>query len=546
MLKNNLKSTSLYLVLLAVLTIPLCLGLFSDHLIDAHDSMAGLIRALSMKAYMGHGQFLVRWSPGVNWGYGYPMFNFYPPFFSFISTLFFHLTQNMVIAINWTCILFWILSGFGMFLLAREYWGNDGGALSAVLYLYAPYHIIDLYIRGAFAEFSSFTFFPFLLLSILKMSRKASLGIFLLGIGSVFGLSLTHNIMSMLFFPLAVVYMFYLFIFENRSKWIIPALSIFGIGLMMSSFFWLPALLEKKYLNLGFLIGKHYDFHENFITLGELFWPLNKWSMDHISFQVGIIHSLLCLGTLICLPKVLKMNRQLGLSYIFFLSVGSLAIFLTLPYSHLLWEHIKILSFIQFPWRILTIIVFAMSFIGGSVAILINNTLFRRTFLITAGLLVISISLITSLKTKFFNNEQLQNIDNFLALGEGEYVPQWVTIPPNNPPERKFELMRGQGQLGEEKAINPVQYMVHFNAAEQSIIRFHTFYFPGWKVFINENEAKIYPNIYGQIMFIVPPGEYTLRVIFGSTPVRMAGIIISWIGAALLFLSIISPFHSKF
>ena len=114
-------------------------------------------------------------------------------------------------------------------------------------------------------------------------------------------------------------------------------------------------------------------------------------------------------------------------------------------------------------------------------------------------------------------------------------MPQWVVIPPNKPPERKFELLRGQGQLGEEKAINPVEYVTSFNALEQSILCFHTFYFPGWKVLINEKEAKIYPNIYGQITFLVPSGEYKLRVIFETTPIRIVGMIASWVGVILLF-----------
>jgi len=352
-MKKNFKSTYVYLGLLVILTLPICLGIFGPNLISAHDSMGGLIRAMSMDKYMEQGQFLVRWSPGVNWGYGYPMFNFYPPFFSIISVLLFHLTHSMFMAINWACVLFWILSGIGMFLLAREYWGNDGGMLCAVLYVYAPYHIIDLYVRGAYAEFSSFAFFPFLLLSILKMSRKPSLGAFLLGIGSVFGLSLTHNIMSMLFFPIAVLFILFLYSSEKKPSWILPTTSSFVIGLMMSSFFWLPALVEKKFLNLGFLMAMRYDFHNSFVSLGELFWPLNKNSVDNISFQVGIIYTLLCLASLAGLPKIFKINKQLGLTYIFFLIIGMAAIFLTLPYSGILWEYIGMLSYIQFPWRIL-------------------------------------------------------------------------------------------------------------------------------------------------------------------------------------------------
>jgi len=532
MFKEFPKSIWFNLAVIIVLTIPLCLGFFNSHLINAHDSMAGLIRALSMDKYMGHGQFLVRWAPGINWGYGYPMFNFYPPFFSFISVLIFKLTHNMVLSINLACTLFWMLSGLGMFLLSREFWGTEGGMLSAVLYVYAPYHIADLYVRGAFAEFSSFAFFPFLLFSILKMSRKMSLGAFLLGVGSIFGLSLTHNIMSMVFFPIAIAFVFYLYFTENRSSWIFPVLGMFVIGLMMSSFFWLPALIEKKFLNLGFLISMRYDFHKNFVSAGQLFWPFNKNVVDDLSFQIGVVHTLLCLGTLACIGKIFKVNRRLGSGYIFFLGITLAAIFLTLPYSHMFWERIKMLSFIQFPWRILAIIVFTMSFLGGSIVLLIKDPTIRNIVIIAIGLSTILIYLNSVSKPTFVNE---QKIEDFLAMGEGEYTPRWIMIPPNNAPAQKFEIVYGAGQLGQEKVVTPVESEIEFQTSETSLLCFHSFYFPGWHVYIDGRSTKPYlNNPFGVILFSVPPGDHHIRVVLGSTLIRIAAMIVSWLGFIVL------------
>ena len=520
------------------MTIPLCLTLVGPNLIDGHDSTAGLIRALSMDRYMGHGQFLVRWSPEVNWGYGYPMFNFYPPFFSFVSALFFKIVQNMTLSINLACFFFWILSGIGMFLLAREYWGNEGGMLSSILYVYAPYHIIDLYVRGAFAEFSSFAFFPFILFSILKLSRKVSLGIFLLGIVNIFALSVAHNIMSMLFFPIAFAYIFYLYFTSNRSSWIITAISMFIIGLMLSSFFWFPAIIEKQYLNLNFLLTKHFDYHENFLSIRKLFWPFKVWTMDHISFQVGVIHTILCISLLAVVNKIFKINKFAVKGIFFFLIVSLFGIFFTLPYSHPLWEHINILNFIQFPWRILTIITFCMSFLCGGVFLLINDNKFRIIFLILIGLLAIIFYYQSSRKPVFL--KIIPSVENFLALGDGEYTPKWVTIPPDKRPDQKFEIVQGKGQLGTQELLNQVNYKTHVTALEQSLLCFHTFYFPGWHVFIDGQKTQ--PNLdnpFGLILFSVPAGEHDIQVVFGTTFIRTIGIIISWLGVLFLFFGII-------
>lgn len=538
-----LKTTWAYIALLILIPIPLCLSLFGGDLIHTHDSMAGLIRALSMSQYMGHGQFLVRWAPAINWGYGYPMFNFYPPFFSFVSVLIFQLTQNMALAINWACILFWILSGIGMFLLAREFWGPEGGMLSAILYIYAPYHIVDLYVRGAFAEFSSFAFFPFLILAILKISRGQCLGYIFLGVISVFGLSLTHNIMSMLFFPIAFIYMFYLYFTENKSSWIFTAIGVFVIGMMMSSFFWLPALWEKKFLNLNFLLSIQYDYHQGFISLKNLFWPINIGNYNNITLQVGIVHTVLSLIALVFIRPIFRINRSLGLGYIFFLGVTLIAAYFTLPDSYLFWKNIKLLDFVQFPWRFLGIIIFAMSFTAGAVALLIKNPKVKIILLITVGLTAILLYSQSIPKLSYISNDQ--KIEDFLAMGEGEYTPKWVLRPPDRAPDQKFDIVQGKGQLSEEKSINPVQYTAKYQAIEPSLVCFNTFYFPGWQVYLDGQAVQPYlDNPYGVILFYVPTGSHDIKVVFGSTMVRTVAMIISCVGFILL-IGMILWFYGK-
>jgi hypothetical protein len=46
-----------------------------------------------------------------------------------------------------------------MYLLGKAVWGRIGGTLSAVLYLLAPYHALDIYVRGDVAEFGRMRLF---------------------------------------------------------------------------------------------------------------------------------------------------------------------------------------------------------------------------------------------------------------------------------------------------------------------------------------------------------------------------------------------------
>ena len=50
-----------------------------------------------------------------------------------------------------------------MYRFARRLWGPWPGLIAGLLYVYAPYHLADIYVRAAFAEFVAFVIFPLVL-----------------------------------------------------------------------------------------------------------------------------------------------------------------------------------------------------------------------------------------------------------------------------------------------------------------------------------------------------------------------------------------------
>src|SRR3989344_5306679 len=62
-----------------------------------------------------------------------------------------------------------ILSGQGMYLLVKDVTGNKkAGFISALFYLFAPYHLIDMHFRVAIGETLSFALLPFCFLYLRK------------------------------------------------------------------------------------------------------------------------------------------------------------------------------------------------------------------------------------------------------------------------------------------------------------------------------------------------------------------------------------------
>ncbi len=529
-------------ILLALLGLPLYFGLFSEHIVGGHDAASGLIRAICMDKYLGDGQILPRWLPDVNFGFGSPMFNFYPPFFYFLSVVLSKVTHNMLLAMNWVCIILWIVSGIGIYLLAKEFWGRKGGLVSAIAYMYAPYHIQDLYVRGAFAEFSAFAFFPLIILAFYKISKKIEVKYVVLGTLGITSLSLTHNVMSMLFLPVLMSYIVFLSILRKNIYIFLFNFAMVVVGLMMAAFFWLPAFNEKSSLNMLLLVLFHYDFHQHFLSLAQLFntpWAVNPEDQTKLPYHVGLFPVILVVVSLGLVIKRFKENKEMSLHYLFFLFVTIVAMLFTLPITEIIWEKVILLRCIQFPWRLLAIISFFVSLMAGGI-MLINKSKVVSNFILIGVMIVIMLSsakLISSIKFKNIDQVKIkEHLSELTFLGEGEYTPRWIMKVPTSKLPDKFMFLQGSGTLTEYKKINAVEHTIRVMSFQPAMLCFGSFYFPGWEAFIDGKSTPLRAdNQYGLAVFVVPPGDHLVKMVFRTTPIRQLAVRISW-GGLILFI----------
>ena len=94
--------------------------------------------------------------------------------------------------------------------MVKELWGKYAGLVSAVLYMFAPYKALDIYVRGALAESMALTLIPFVLYFAYKKNYKL-FTIFL------FIFLVTHNIMTIVFLPVVVLWIIYLVFSDKQS-----------------------------------------------------------------------------------------------------------------------------------------------------------------------------------------------------------------------------------------------------------------------------------------------------------------------------------------
>src|SRR5438309_1338641 len=143
------KNTILGIVFCFLLSVPLILPYIHTGYFPTHDGEWAIVRLGDMFRSLRDHQFPVRYSGYLNFGYGYPLFNFTYPAPYYVGVLFHFLKFGFVDTVKLLFALSVFVSAIGMYLLSNEIWKNRfSGVISAIFYIYFPYRIVDLYARG--------------------------------------------------------------------------------------------------------------------------------------------------------------------------------------------------------------------------------------------------------------------------------------------------------------------------------------------------------------------------------------------------------------
>src|SRR5258708_7318600 len=109
------------------------------------------------------GEFPVRWSKRLYFGYGYPFFNFNYPSIYYTALPVMLLGFSASVAMKAEMGAAFMLSGVFMYAYMRRKVRAPFAVLAAVLYMYAPYRFVNMYVRVSLAESAAFIFRPFLM-----------------------------------------------------------------------------------------------------------------------------------------------------------------------------------------------------------------------------------------------------------------------------------------------------------------------------------------------------------------------------------------------
>ena len=264
--------TLLLLALLAAL--PLWTGPGIVNTRGGGDSPFLFFRLHQLMANLREGVFPARWMPDAAYGLGYPFFNFYASLPYYFAAIFNFLGFDLLTAIKIVQTLGFMFAGFALYGWARRHFTTRWAAwLAAVAYVYAPFHLVNVYVRGdSLSEFYAFIFYPLILWSIDRIFDSArNWPLLALSYG---GLILTHNVSALIFSPFVLIYCVLRIPWKSfrASPALLRTLLALALGLIaafaLSAFFWLPALGEASLTQVGDVqTTGYFNYAEHFRTM---------------------------------------------------------------------------------------------------------------------------------------------------------------------------------------------------------------------------------------------------------------------------------------
>ncbi len=530
------------------------------------DAELHVFRAAELGYSLRAGDLYPRWAPDFYYGYGYPIFNYYAPLTYYLANVFdLWPGVDIVAGVKLVFILGLVSAALGAYLFVRDWIGPRSGVLAAALYVLSPYvFFVDPHMRGVLAESFSLGLFPLALWAYQRTLRGARrrwvVGAALLQAALI----MTHNLLGVVLSAILVAFL----VWELGGRWLRwkrrtatgdvssaalrRALARAGLalalGIGLSAIFWVPMLVERGDVQLTLTGPGHFDFHNHFLSLGELLAPSPILDLGAVAprfrFNLGWPQWLLALTALWPLVRSTPARRW-RVAFFVCCALGLLG--LMLPLSTPIWETVPGMAFLQFPWRLLGPAAAVLSLAAAAGYKEIARHTRWRVEILGLG---VGLTLMLALPAMFpplwpadFGPTDPLAMLAFersgVAVGTtstGDFLPSTVETQPHpepaylasyGAPDGVDKVNRATLKAGTKVQVvshGPTHDRFYVQSDKPFVLRLFTFYFPGWRAKVDGQEVPIeLGRPEGFITLEVPEGTHTVEVRLAATPARVAG-----------------------
>jgi hypothetical protein len=512
-------------------------ALFRGQLIDGHDATAYPPRVVEFNRAVNDGQIPPVWAPDLGNGHGQPLFEFAPPLLYAAAYPFRAIGCGLTDSLQFALAALCAAGAVAVYRLGRRTLVSRAAAIGgAAAWLFTPYLALDLFVRAAFAEAAGLAVAPIALLGLAAALDQPAAWRIAVGGVLVALVPLAHNAVALLLLPAFAL----LVLVQGNWRACARGLAVLAAGLGLSAFSWVPALVEKDFVKTELLREGHLHWSVHAISALQLLW--SPWGYgfsvpgpnDGMSFALGPAHLLIgALGLAVALRSCDRKRRSEAVAFAVAAATGAL---LATSWSAPVWSRVETLGYLTHPWRTLLL---PATFLP--LLVVPGLEWLRQRTRLCAVVVLVALNLAhTAPKGFLVYDEEYYSADSIARKGittttYEEYEPRWVSTRPPYTNER----LTGQPPLVSVQPVSLRSAHQEFIASTESrtVAEVATFYYPGWRVLVDEQETAVVPSPgRGMISFRLPQGTHRIILDLQETPVRRLADLVTLVVAAALVL----------
>lgn len=540
---------------------------FGEGVIKTADGPLHVQRMYAMMTLLQHGDLWPRWVPYFHLGYGYPIFNFYPPGTFYLGGLLGGLGVAVPTAFNLVAALAWISGSVGMYGLARKILPGTGAILAAMLWSYAPSRLYEVWDQGSLPQMMAAACVPWIIWGLIRASRQPSPRAAVSIAIPFAALILSHQpitiIAGLFIAPISLL----LPLVNSQRHWkafLRRLLASWGgllLGIGLAMIFLLPVLVELRYVRASAEATDVIAYlRSNFLQLNEIFAQPPAMDLTDLRFELPTTFGPIAgiLGALGLLALALKKRWLILLGLLAAVAFG---LFMMVEISLSVWQAIPLMTQLRFPERFLRVAIVFLALAGGASLLLLPRRWSGAALGIALAAVLISGLPMVYPNQRFVNWPDLSPLDEIEmekrdhiwgSTSYDEFNPIWGRKPgwDTNMETEAYrddplliianikDAFRFRQDLRVQQ-LDSAAYNVW--VSDERVVRFRQFYFPGWAAWLDGKPTTIYPDSEaGEISINIPAGNHHVRLEYVGTPVQHTAAIITLVSlaitAALIFI----------
>jgi hypothetical protein len=251
-----------------------------------------------------------------------------------------------------------------MYLLGRRLYSPAAGLLAGVVYVYVPYHLATVYVRGAFSEAWALALYPLITWC---WERYLDNGGRLWAASGV----LAYAALASTQLGLALLFGLFILVFivvvgpSRRAK--VCGLLLLALALVVALVIQVPSAIRHGVPTVG-----SEEFSRHFVYPFQLLsasWGYGAsvpgWD-DSLPLQLGLVATGLTLLAALLLVAERGVDPKLRRTAGFFVVATGVLVLLVTHSTSVLWQASGFSSALRYPWQLLSFAAFAMSLAAGA------------------------------------------------------------------------------------------------------------------------------------------------------------------------------------